>query len=1146
MIPLYVICALAAAGFLCFEALVLSGPRRLPYPRWFPGLLVGIAGLGLIFSILMFRAWLVISPEFGLAMIEGGAWAYLGILTLILLYALSLGLLVSVIRNVFSRPNRAVWSVRASIVVVVLAYAGIQPLDPGESSAVQVLAYDLWWPPFILWLSACLVEASLTVARVENRMRRVCVHAFVASAVGLIAMQRPDFLNPSTQLLWQYVALIVFCLSAGLAPLLVWWTLRRPGGTARPTSRTMIVTLASCAVIAVTWLVWPEYQEQAAWIVWGVAAIAVAAAIGWQVRISRRERATTVVSIPGGQRVLMAAAVLTIAVSLLDLFYFDLVDTSLALVGNAAGWATLAEATGGGFLSRCYRLLTDISRSPDDSPGRAVLHWGFTNLRNALAGMLRLLGRVFAASSLAGVLLKVAIGIVLLVALSEVPNAGTTIIGSFTAESSDGKDAGLADHLVNALHTLNEGLRSDLSDVALVSSQAGSRTSKSDRSFRFAAADGGTANLGAALAKQQDVPMFGVTIPVGLLVAPIQAPARWLLGVRVISGSVHKEPHNTTALARSSRGDSWSAQVGPSRQAKCTVIPNARPPAPPIATANGPSPAAGPSTIVSDIPDAHPDLAEQLALQITTADESSPAWLTRSPLALASFQCGWSAWRKFETETDLTQLAEAVKHFGEATRRDWGFSLAHYWLGRALREAHQPGAATEAFRASVAGDPEFGAGLASLAFTLYDYDTFLLWPQPAVRWFTLAQTELTHLQTKEQKRAPLIQKNEAARIWRTMVHAPVGRVSSRDRASASAGLCTHALSDDTVSTFLTYFYCKRADRIYATMDNSNRADADLRAGASRVAYMLGLTLESRFPEMGPVRTLGWSCATNNGYQYGPYSRAALKYYDRAITLNPDDHYVRCQAALTAEALGDPTRLQALSEDFAARLSLAGQYLTGQHLRNENYETALTEYAMALERNPNSVDALNGYAYTFWASQYALSQKDPSPGESPAPSASDKEKETAKHALDYANRAVALVDGKRPKDIEIMIQGTLGEVMLGRKEYQAAREQLEKAYNSNSVKDHAEYNELRWDLAQALRCLARNGDDSTGKSKPQAQAEAEAEELEKQANALLREIETLERDQDLRSFSRLGLFDDKNSFCRASLDQASPPLAAASQ
>jgi len=259
-----VICALAAAGFLCFEALVLSGPRRLPYPRWFPGLLVGIAGLGLIFSILMFRAWLVISPEFGLAMIEGGAWAYLGILTLILLYALSLGLLVSVIRNVFSRPNRAVWSVRASIVVVVLAYAGIQPLDPGESSAVQVLAYDLWWPPFILWLSACLVEASLTVARVENRMRRVCVHAFVASAVGLIAMQRPDFLNPSTQLLWQYVALIVFCLSAGLAPLLVWWTLRRPGGTARPTSRTMIVTLASCAVIAVTWLVWPEYQEQAA------------------------------------------------------------------------------------------------------------------------------------------------------------------------------------------------------------------------------------------------------------------------------------------------------------------------------------------------------------------------------------------------------------------------------------------------------------------------------------------------------------------------------------------------------------------------------------------------------------------------------------------------------------------------------------------------------------------------------------------------------------------------------------------------------------------------------------------------------------------------------------------------------------------
>lgn len=1258
MILLYVICALAATGLVCLEASVLYSARHLSYPNWFPGLLAVAATVNLMFSILILRAGLVVSPEFGLAMMEGGVSAYLGILALVLLYALSLGLLVSAVRHMLGCSNWAVWSTLASLVVVALACAGVRSLDPGDSLPLQIVSYDLWWPPFVLWLLACLVEAALAVGQVESRMRRLCVHTFAAAAVALIAIQRPDFLEPRTQLLWQYIALIAFCLSAGLAPLSVWWTLRQPGGNIRPPRSIVIVTLACFAAIGLAWGTWPEDQDrsiwiQGSWIVWGTTAIAVAAAFGWQAYRSRRQEMTTPIPASLGQRVLMASAVLAIAASVLDLFYFDVVDPALALAGTAMGWAMLAEAAGGGFLSHCYRLLRE--RAPNGSRASAVLHWGIANLRKTRASIVHSVGRVFAASSLAGVLVKLGAGIVLLVALSEVPNAGTTIIGTFTVES-DGlqKDTGLAlsDNLVYALHTLNESLRSD---IALV--QGGASKSAS---FRFATANDGPANLGAALAKQPDMSVFGVNVPVGLLVAPIQAPMRWLLGVRVISGSIYTGPRYYTALAHSSSGDGWKAQIDlERRQSKCALGPE-RPLVRQIAGADGSSSAAGLDTKNSDIPETLPDLAEQLARQIITADGPSSAGMTRSSAALASFQCGWSAWQEFEAEKNPTKLDEAIKYFGEATKRDEGFSLAQYRLGRALQEAHQPGAAIEAFRASVATNPEFGAGLAAWASTLYDYNTFSV-SQPATA-STVGPGE-----SAEQRRAVgLFRTNEAARHWQTMVQAPARRVSPLERASAYAGLCLpaydeqisldsanqkldqvqallgmlkpreafqawkaqekrtlpegkDATEEDTkelarlqiaqnkafapltealveldkalteygartadmvtmlkakitklsaqepaseqdavniteealtairdfkdqfttsgkkTQSFRAYFYCRRADRIYAMLAASDRAIGDLRAGESLVAYRLGLTLESRNPYQEPPKPK-WSCAIDNGYSRGPYSRAALKYYNQAVVLTPDDLNARCRVALTAAALGDPTRLIALDQDSDAHLNLAGQYLG-----DGEYEMALMEYAAAIERNRNSVDALNGYAYTFWALRYASSHKAAGPEVVKSPAAPEATKidaekhvlDIATNALDYADRAIALVDGKRPQNTEIMVHGTRGEVFLGRGEYSLALDELRKTLAYEAVKDRAEYNEVRWDLSQALLCIARKRD-------PTAELKSQPDVL-----LLLAEIKELESRQEQRPFSNAGLLGDAHSVCPIP-GPASPPLAAASK
>ena len=884
---------------------------------------------------------------------------------------------------------------------------------------------------------------------------------------------------------------------------------------------------------------------------------------------------------------------------LVDFFYIGIVDSVLALAGSLIGWALLAESMADGLLGWCYRHFRGYPTSPDVVQGSTIIRSGFTFVRNVLAGILRLFRRAFAANSLAGVLLKVVAWIVVLIALSELPNAGTTIIGSFSADSGAKQDSAqaLASRLMYALHTLHEGLRSD---VALISRGVSAGDSSK---FRFASTDDVPAHLEAALAKHPDVPLGPVNLPVEVLIAPIQGPVRWLLGVRVISGSIHTDSQNVTALAHSSRGGTWKAQIERSH----------------LDAGN------------SDITAAIPDLAEQLARQITTADgSSSAAGLTRSPDALASFELGWKAWQKFEVEGDVAALDDAVENFGKAINRHWGFSLAHYRLGRALREARQPGAAIEAFRESVASNPTFGAGLAALASTLYDYDSYSESRPISVRVASPPPTD-------EQRITTLYRKNEAARIWQAMVHAPARRVSTLDRASASAGLCLRAydlqdslenvnkqLSDvrkrlkkfqpdeafkawkaydamdkknvtpedaselarlkdayeeafepvtegekernraladfvalgattarvaaesldktmnvfggatpdseeaardvtnaaladlmvleekvqhqGRIQSFLTYFYCTRAGRIYAALAPGEDANEDLHAGAARVAYLLGLTLDRRNGTLD--QNLDWSCATSNGPMRGPYSRAALNFYDRAVSLTPDDPVIRCQAALTAKALGDSTRLDTLKDDFAARLNLA----VFQSAGDPGDDAALAEYQAAIERNPNSIEALNGYAYTFWASRYTSSQKENQSSQMIAP-----DQEPGRRALNYALRAKLLINGKRPKDFEIMIRSTVGEVLLGTGDYEGAREELQSALALESGKEHARYNEVRWDLAQALHCLALKHDDSEGT-------------LQSQATKLLKKIQATELGSESRPFSDTDLLEGKHSLC----------------
>src|SRR5262249_17012285 len=100
----------------------------------------------------------------------------------------------------------------------------------------------------------------------------------------------------------------------------------------------------------------------------------------------------------------------------------------------------------------------------------------------------------------------------------------------------------------------------------------------------------------------------------------------------------------------------------------------------------------------------------------------------------------------------------------------------------------------------------------------------------------------------------------------------------------------------------------------------------------------------------------------------PYYKAALRYYDRARALSPDDSTIRCNAAVVRAELGDPHMMKELQKDPQSHLALADS-LRDRAGRAANfgdyYALALEEYTTAINMAPTDLGALNGYAYTFW-------------------------------------------------------------------------------------------------------------------------------------------------------------------------------------
>ena len=204
-------------------------------------------------------------------------------------------------------------------------------------------------------------------------------------------------------------------------------------------------------------------------------------------------------------------------------------------------------------------------------------------------------GRFLSLRPLPEGILKLFVLLVMGVVLFEIPNRGKTVLQTFKAavvkqgevpavEEQAAIGQAVFDHLVNTLGVLTQDLQPDVILLLPPEPERGAQ-------FRTIAA-GGSGSIDPFLSGRTDLEMgLGVKIPLSFVLTPIVKPVRWLLGVRVIDGSVLADPQGYTVLVRSSSGEVWQARLrDPARPQKPQVPASASMPQKPQVPASASTP----------------------------------------------------------------------------------------------------------------------------------------------------------------------------------------------------------------------------------------------------------------------------------------------------------------------------------------------------------------------------------------------------------------------------------------------------------------------------------------------------------------------------------------------------------------------------
>jgi tetratricopeptide (TPR) repeat protein len=1123
-----VVVATVAALFVLQGISFLCRPRR--HQRLFGILTIALASLGILCYVLLVTGTLVVSPEFRIVMVEGSP-ARLGLMLVIVFGATGGGLAWHAVRLARRRLSAGWILTGTGFLVGLLAISRLRVLTPRDAEPFRIYSYDLWWPPLVVWLTLCAGGAILTLVLSRNVARRYWTAAMPAAVFGLLALTVPEFSDPTSRLLWAVTLWLLLCGNAAWATRLAYPLFRR--GLALPARWETRGRFWLPAAVFVSGfilscpLVWgfrdPLLLEAAVrglrliWMIWpAVIALVTLKALYAAMRSGKLARPRW--RPPNARQTLAILAALAILLCLGDLFFIFQHEPATAFTLLLVAWLLLVETLGGGAMSMAFSAMAAAGRKGVHA-GRSLVAFA----RGLTAGSPK---EERSAQSWPGALLKVLVGVLVLIAVSELPGAGKTIILPFESVKSDPEQKDHPDlgrlvtaRVVDAVGELRVQMRPDVL-VGKPSMSGGSVHP------RFLLAEPAAAN--ATVGRENNVDIGPVKIPVDLLTAPIRHPVRKLFGGRTVRGIVQQHDRACTLLATSSDGETWSVTL----------------PSPPTPA---PSPA--------DLTEATTELTQELAFKMIASEPGMvTSGITRSWPAFRLFRRGLAEWER--VKSNVNAIEDAIENFRQAIEVDQDFALAHYRLGLALQTDRQPARAIEAFRKSLAANPQFAAAYIALANALYYFDKYYPEVTPATPQY------IRSTRAAQEARA------EEARIqWQRVLGLPHSAVSRYDRASAYLGLCVATLEwTEREPQYLSYFYCKRAEGLLVSLPPAVRQTAAIQEAMVIVRDGLGVALDrtGRSVRSDPDGT--WSCRDQpidestlppidastlssidestlwprdpeikRQLLTSPYARAAQRYYQRALELSPDDVTVRCNLAVSALGSGDKEPMEALQTVAAAHLGLAeafserGAAAIDGRLAAGYYRLALRAYRDAIGLDPNLVAGLNGYAYTFWRWKYQWPDSKWGP-----------EAEVAELAERSARAALRAASSGNEETV-VRARSTLGEVLLAGARPHEAIEELERALGqsctlADSAEDLAEaaghpcrhvrdkpqdrgrwrisaFDEIRWDLAQAYICAATR--DGVDIHRPRLSG---SEYLYGRASTLLEQIRINERDREYRPFS----------------------------
>jgi len=1097
--------------------LVLQGISLVTQER--PGRRLGIlnlllAGLGFVYLSMMTTGVVVPGREFGVVMVEG-SWGRAGLFVMLIGLSVAAGLCLHVVGTAAGSRIRLEWMLLLGVVIGLAASSCVSSLDDSAPIPLRVYEYDLWWPVWLGWMAVCLFGSGLAIFKVVQARHWLLFYLGMSSLLAIVAVERSrlrfSYAHDTTLTLWRVVLYLAFpaLLAMSVGSLRVPRLIDRKEWRRAITAAVFVLALAAC----LGWV-----YDKALLFVYGfgalVAVLAIIAIVDTGVPLFKTWRAAGYaihdVGRPGRWDDIVAlSALLAIIAAIIDLIYYGAFPPLLTFAMLVLAWLVIVEVATGSLLQRANPEGSTLSPLAHASRGAA------TALRDFASGSLQRIQKYFQADSWPAAAIKtlfaVLAGVVILVAGAELPNAGKTTVTPFSvtlpndpAAKNDELEKKLAlvipVRVLSALGLLRSELRTEVMTLSPMSD------TKAKNGTRIDTASASPAGWEAVLAKGSDLKVGGVEIPLTVLAAPVQSIMRSILAERVISGSFYAGQNAVTLHAASSEGDYWRAEL-PAMEHEHPALP-ASPP------------------VKNDPLEAASALAEQIAFQMISRDPAmSSAGMTDSWAALQDFRLGLADWRRYEAGSP-DQLTNAIEHFQRAIEKDQNFALAYYRLGLAYNDDGQPARAVKQLQASINVRPDFAVGYNALAYTLHNFDDYR--PSPEA----LATAPFSSDAERELRAA------DAGKLWQRVLLLPAERVPCNERFSAYYGLCDLALGRG--DNHLAYFLARRAEQAYATLSADLQAQATIRDNLANVADVIGVAVAATDTESivrdfsvvgdfsdardfsdwrcwgGEIVSVAWQhdhWVVRRSRMSSPYDRAAVRYYDQALALMPDDPIIQCNAALVRASLGDATMMEKLARDPAAHVRLADSLRKEGKLRRREtdgyygyYALALREYKAALDLDSTNLDALQGYAYTFWVWRVRAAEAKPPYGPGPA-EAHDAER--------YARRLLRLTHGNVTPSQAASYQSTLGVVLLGQGRIQEAVQVLEEA--CKLAPKSTQYDEIRYYLAQAYLEAAT--------SKIDLGLTAE-ESAESKGVALLAEIRDKEKQQEDFAYSEIELLDSR--------------------